>query len=391
MANPASSQPVTKLERPELREKPGTASQTPPQHRLSPGQKRRLLRWSLLGFAPIAVVALALYAYLTGGRYVDTDDAYVMAAETSISTDVSGRVVELDVADNQRVTKGQTLFKLDDRPFKLAVDEAAARLANVRLQVEALKATYRQRRADLQSAEDTLAYRQREFDRQKRLLGTGVSSQAQFDQANNALVVARQQAAASDEQIANVLASLGGNPDVPIDQHPTVAQAQAQLDRAKLDLSYTVIAAPDEGIVTKVERLQVGDYVNAAAPVFSLLSTERIWVEANFKEIDLTRMRPGQSATIDIDTYPDHGFTGKVVSLSPGTGAVFSLLPAQNASGNWVKVVQRLPVRVSIDDAQAGGPLHAGLSATVEVDTGYRRGFGGLFDWLLPGKSSSGS
>jgi membrane fusion protein (multidrug efflux system) len=406
VANPASTQPVTKLERPdpretnpretgprapELRDKPGAGASTPIRDRLSPAQKRRLLRWSLMGVAPLAILAIALYYFLTGGRYVDTDDAYIQAAETSISTDISGRVVELDVADNARVAKGQILFKLDDRPYRIALDAAAARLANARLQIDALKATYRQRKADLQSAEDTLAYRQREYDRQKRLISSGVSSQAQYDQANNALVVARQQAEAAEQQIAYVLANLGGNPDIPVDQHPTVEEAQAQLDRAKLDLSYTVITAPDDGIVTQVERLQVGDYVNASTQLFALLSTKRIWVEANFKEIDLTHMRPGQSATIDVDTYPDQDFTGKVESLSPGTGSVFSLLPPQNASGNWVKVVQRLPVRIVIDNPSASAPLHAGLSATVEVDTGQRRGFGALFYWLFGGSSSSKS
>ena len=406
MANPASPQPVTKLERPdpreanprepgprvpELRDKPGTGASTPMRDRLSPAQRRRLLRWSLLGLAPLAILAIALYFFLTGGRYVDTDDAYVQAAETSISTDISGRVVELDVMDNQRVAKGQTLFKLDDRPYRIAVDAAAARLANARLQIDALKATYRQRKADLQSAEDTLAYRQREYDRQKRLISSGVSSQAQYDQASNALVVARQQAEAAQQQISFVLANLGGNPDIPVDQHPTVEDAQAQLDRAKLDLSYTVVTAPDDGVVTQVERLQVGDYVNASTQLFALLSSTRIWVEANFKEIDLTHMRPGQPATIDVDTYPDQDFIGKVESLSPGTGSVFSLLPPQNASGNWVKVVQRLPVRIAIDNPNASAPLHAGLSATVEVDTGQRRGFGALFHWLFGGSSSSKS
>ncbi|HUC60456.1 MAG TPA: HlyD family secretion protein [Alphaproteobacteria bacterium] len=404
MANPASSQPttsnpvankpVTKLERPDgraadLRDKQAGATEAPMRHGMSPARKRRLVRWSLMAVAPLAILAIALYFFLTGGRYVETDDAYVQAAQTSISTDVSGRVVELDVKDNQRVAKGQVLFKLDDRPFRIAVEAAEARLAGARLQVEAMKATYRQRRADLQSAEDTLAYRQREFDRQKRLIGSGVASQAQYDQASNALVVARQQVEAAQQQIANVLASLGGNPDIPIDQHPSVEEAQARLDRAKLDLSYTVIAAPDDGIVTRVEKLQVGDYVNASTPVFALLSTHRIWVEANFKEVELTHMRAGQPATIEVDTYPDHDFTGKVESLSPGTGAVFSLLPPQNASGNWVKVVQRLPVRISIDDPSASAPLHAGLSASVEVDTGYRRSLGALFDWLFGSSSSS--
>src|SRR5207253_5779641 len=165
---------------------------------------------------------------------------------------------------------------------------------------------------------------------------------------------------------------LGGDPDIAVDQHPKVQHAQAALDRAELDLSYTVISAPENGVVTKVEQLQVGSYVTASTPLFSLMSTDRVWVEANFKETELTHMRPGQEATVEVDTYPDVVFPAKVESLSPGTGLTFSLLPAENATGNWVKVVQRLPVRLALEDPR-NRLLHAGLSATVEIDTEYRR------------------
>ena len=184
---------------------------------------------------------------------------------------------------------------------------------------------------------------------------------------------ARQQLAATQQQIASVLADLGGNADIPPDRHPQVQQAQAALDRARLNLSYTVVAAPDDGTVTKVEQLQVGDYVTTAQPLFALISDSRVWIEANFKETDLTHMRPGQAATVDIDTYPDHGFEARVTSLSPGTGSAFSLLPPENATGNWVKVVQRLPVRLQLERLPEDVRLHAGMSATVDVDTQYRR------------------
>jgi membrane fusion protein (multidrug efflux system) len=336
-------------------------------------RKRRSLRLPLMLAAPIVILAVGGYVYLTGGRYVSTDDAFVEAARTSISTQVSGQVAEVDVRDNQRVRKGQLLFRLDDRSYRIAVEQAQAKLAGARLQIHALKATYRQRLADLKATQDTLAYEQSEFERQKRLLHSGVSSQAQFDQVNHALQVARQQVAATQQQIASALANLDGDPDIPVDRHPTVQQAQALLDRANLDLSHTVITAPDEGIVTKVDQLQVGDYVNAASPVFALVSTDKVWVRANFKETELTHMRPGQTAKIDLDSYPDKTFVGRVVSFSPGTGSVFSLLPPENATGNWVKVTQRLPVRLEIENADPAMPLHAGLSATVEVDTHFRR------------------
>jgi membrane fusion protein (multidrug efflux system) len=322
---------------------------------------------------PVLVLLAGGYWYLTTGRYVSTDDAYVQAARVSISTDISGRVVEIDVTDNQKVAAGQVLFRLDQRPFRIAVEEAEAQLATVRLQIHALKATYHQKRADARAAEATVDYQQHEFERQQRLLASGAASQQQFDQSRQAYENARAQLAAKQQDVANALANLGGDPDIPLAQHPMVQHAQAALDRAELNLSYTEIQAPENGIVTKVDQLQVGNYVTASTPLFSLMSTDRVWVEANFKETELTHMRPGQQATIEIDTYPDVVFQAKVQSLSPGTGLTFSLLPAENATGNWVKVVQRLPVRLSLDRFDPDAPLHAGLSATVEVDTRYRR------------------
>jgi membrane fusion protein (multidrug efflux system) len=347
---------------------------------------RQRLRLPLMLAGPILVLLVGGYWYLTTGQYVSTDDAYVQAARVAVSTDVSGRVVQIDVKDNQRLNAGETLFQLDQRPFQIAVDEAKAQLGTVRFQVHALKATYHQKRADARAAEATADYTQHEFERQQRLLATGTASQQQFDQARQAYENARAQLASKQQDVANALAQIGGDPDLPLEQHPMVQHAQAALDRAELDLSYTVIRAPENGIVTKVDQLQVGDYVNAGTPLFSLMSTDRVWVEANFKETELTHMRPGQEATVEVDTYPGVVFPAKVESLSPGTGLTFSLLPAENATGNWVKVVQRLPVRLRLEGLDPNEPLHAGLSATVEVDTGYRRPWldriEGLFAWL---------
>jgi membrane fusion protein (multidrug efflux system) len=237
----------------------------------------------------------------------------------------------------------------------------------------AAKATYRQQLANLGSAQDTLAYQEKEYERQRRLLTTGIASQAQFDQALRALDNARQQVASAQQQAASALALLDGNPDIDPNRHPSVLQAQAELDRANLNLSYTSIFAPDDGIVTKVERLQVGDYVSAASPVFVLISSRDVWIEANFKENQLTDMRTGQPATVNIDTYPDRTFRAQVASIAPGTGSQFSALPPENATGNWVKVVQRLPVRLELEQAFPTLALHSGLSATVEVDTGRHR------------------
>jgi membrane fusion protein, multidrug efflux system len=317
----------------------------------------------------VLIVGIAAWFYLAGGRYESTDDAYINAARVSISTNVPGRVVELRVHDNERVRKGDLLFKIDPRPFQIKVDEARAKLSNARLQIDATKATYRQKQSEFRSAQDTLAYEKRESDRQTRLLASGISSQAQVERAVHARDAAAQAAAAAQQEIASTVANLGGDPSIDPDKHPSVMQAKAELDRAELDLSYTTIYAPEDGVVTQVEKLQVGDYVNAASPVFALVATHDLWVEANFKEVQLAKMRAGQVATVKIDTYGDRTFKGHVVSISPGTGAQFSVLPAQNATGNWVKVVQRLAVRVEIDDGDRDHPLFAGLSATVKVDT----------------------
>jgi membrane fusion protein (multidrug efflux system) len=262
---------------------------------------------------------------------------------------------------------------LDSQPYRIAVEAAQAKLGTARLEITAGKATYRQQLASLRSAQDTLDYQSREYARQQKLLTAGISSQMQFDQARHAVDSARQQVASAQQQVASVRAMLGDDPDIDPDRHPTVQQAQAELDRATLNLSYTTVVAPDDGIVTKVEQLQVGDYINAANPVFALISIRDVWVEANFKESQLTHMRAGQSATVEIDTYSGRTFTARVTSIAPGTGSQFSALPPENATGNWVKVVQRLPVRLQLLDADADLPLHSGMSATVRIDTGYRR------------------
>ncbi|HEY3909628.1 MAG TPA: HlyD family secretion protein [Stellaceae bacterium] len=340
---------------------------------------RQRLRLPLMLLGPIIVLLAAGWWYLTTGRYISTDDAYVDAARVSISNEVSGRVAAVDVHDNQRVTAGQVLFTLDQRPFRIAVEEAKAQLASIKLQIEAMKATYQQKKADAAATEATLIYQQRELQRQQRLLATGTASQSQYDQTNHAYKIAREQLASKEQDVASTLASLGGDPDLPVAEHPMVRHAQAALDRAELNLSYTVVRAPESGIVTKVDQLQPGDWVQGVdtgsmpTTLFSLVSTKRIWVTANFKETELTHMRPGQTATVAIDTYPDKVFEAKVQSLSPGTGLTFSLLPAENATGNWVKVVQRLPVRLSFDQLDPSHPLAAGLSATVEVDTEFHR------------------
>jgi membrane fusion protein (multidrug efflux system) len=338
-------------------------------------RRRARWRWPLMLGGLAATLILGLWYYLASGRYVSTDDSSVEAAQVAISTNVPGRVVQIDVHDNQAVHRGDVLFRLDDRPFRIAVEEAQAKLAAARLQIGAAKASYRHQLAEISAARGTADYQESELARQQRLLSSGIASRAQFEQTQHALVLARSQLSSAQQTAASVLAMLGGNPNLPVDSHPLVLEAQAALDRANLELSYAVIRAPDDGVVAKVEQLQAGDYVNAATPVFSLISSGDIWVEANFKEDELAHVRVGQSAEVSIDAYGGRRFRAHVASLSPGTGSQFSVLPPENATGNWVKVVQRIPVRLQLEPSSLGTelPLQAGMSAEATIDTEHRR------------------
>lgn len=335
---------------------------------------RRLLMVTV----PLLMLAAGLIVYQKIARYVSTDDANVQAARVAVSADISERVLSVAVRDNQYVHRGQVLFRLDDKRFVIAEQDAAARLAAARLRISAMKAGYRQKLADLRAAKDELAYQQREYARQKKLAASGIASGAQLDKASQAVTAARQQVESREQQVATVLADLGGNARLSVDDHPLVLEARAALDRARLDISHATVYAPIDGIVTKVDQLQPGDFVKAASPVFALVSTRDVWVVANYKETSLTHMRIGQAARIEVDAWPDRVLAGRIQSISPGTGASFSILPPENATGNWVKVVQRVPVRLSITNSR-GLTLHDGLSATVRVDTKYRPS---LFGWL---------
>jgi len=340
----------------------------------------RTLRRVLLTAGPVLVLAGALFVYATGGRYISTDDAYVHAGKLTVATDVSGIVANVAVKESQQVDKGQVLFTLDQEPFQIALAGAQANLGTVRNQLTTLQATYRQKQAQIEQAKTDVAFFETTFQRQQDLLKRGVASQAAYDQARRDLDSARQKVTMAQSDAQATLAQLGGNADAPIEQNPNYLAAQAQVDKAQRDLRRTTVLAPIPGIVTNVDALQVGEYLPAAQAAFSLVSSADVWVEANPKESDLTYLKPGAPAVVTIDAYPGREWQATVTSLRPATGTEFSVLPAQNATGNWVKVVQRVPIRLAVQMPADAPPLRTGMSATVEIDTGHRRALGDLLD-----------
>lgn len=327
----------------------------------------RRWRWPLILGGPLLIAAIAAWFILTGGKTETTDDAYVDIAKAPVAASVSGRVVQVYVRENQVVKAGQPLFRLDPRDFQANAAQAQANLAQAVLQVRGLRAAYAKEQANLAAAQATAAYTAKEAARQKALVAAGVNSQAQADEAAHNAQAAAEALNAAKQQAAQALANLNGDPNAPVDRQPSVLAAQAALNKANLSQSYTVVVAPVDGTVTRVEQLQPGAYVNAAQTVFWLVSGQP-WVEANFKENQLTKMQIGQPVEIKVDAYAKTKLAGHVASFSPGTGQAFSALPAQNATGNWVKVTQRLPVRIEFNQPPPAMAGRAGLSAQVKVD-----------------------
>jgi membrane fusion protein, multidrug efflux system len=337
--------------------------------------RRRWLRWALFFLLPLALLAGA-YRYVAGGQIMSTDDAYVDAEKVGISTDVSGIVAEVAVRDNDHVTARQLLYRLDPRQFQIAVDSAKADLAETVLTIDAMKQSYRQALSDIAGEQAQVGLDQKTYDRDAMLLRSRIVSQAAYDQAKAALESAKSKLQSVQWQAKVQLARLDGNADIPTRQHPQYLQAQARLAEAQRQLNDTVVRAPFPGIVTDVPSIAPGKYLPASATAFYLVESEHGWIEANPKETELTYVRPGQSVTVTIDGYPDRKWHGTVQSISPAAAEEFSLLPAQNTSGNWVKVVQRVPMRVRVDTTdRALPPLRAGMSAAVDVETGHTRGF----------------
>lgn len=351
-------------------------------------KKRRLGRFLLMVALPAALAVGGGYVWVTGGRYQETENANLQQAKVSIASDTAGRIVKVDIFDNQLVKQGDELFAIDPEPYRIALAQADAAVAGARLNVEQLRAAYGQSMAQQKSDASQVAFAQSQFDRAADLAQKGINAKSSLDEAKNDLDKAKQQLAVAEQGIISAKAALGGNPDIETDKHPTVMAALAARDKAAYDLAQTTVKAPADGIVSQASSFKVGQYVGSGTPLFSLVETGDTWIDANFKETQLTHMKPGQKAEILVDTYPGRTFEATVKAIGAGTGAEFSLLPAQNATGNWVKVTQRIPVRLELIDADAKMALRTGMSATVTVDTGVTRGLPSIFGHATAGEAA---
>lgn len=340
---------------------------------------RRRGRFVLMLVLPLALIAAGSYVWVTGGRYEETENANLRQARVAIASDTAGRIVTVNIADNQTVKKGDVLFAIDPEPYRIALAQADAAVAAARLSVEQLRAAFSQSMAQERSAASEVDYAQSQFDRAADLANKGINTKSSLDQARNDLDKAKQQLAVASQGIESAKAALGGNPDIQTDKHPSVMAALAARDKAAYDLTQSTVLAPADGVIAQASSFKVGQFVGSGTALFSLVETGDTWIDANFKETQLTHMKPGQKAEVVLDTYPDKTFEATVQAIDAGTGAEFSLLPAQNATGNWVKVTQRIPVRLELTDPDAKMALRTGMSATVTVDTGVSRGLPRIF------------
>jgi len=331
---------------------------------------RSRVRMILLLIVPALAFAVGLGLYLMGGRYISTDNAYVGAQKVLITPDVSGKVNEVVVREGQHVVAGDPLFKIDSIPFELALRQAESKLETVRTSFASLKSNYKSLVELVDMSQKTVDIKRRDVDRKSALVASHVSAQVDVDNATSALLTAELELQLGRQQLENTLNQLLGNPDLRIEDFPPYQQANAALDQARRDLDHSVVRAPMAGIATQVDNIQLGRYVSAGMPVFSIIDDIAPWVDANPKETDIAYLRIGEKVGIEVDSFSDRVFHGTVASVSPGTGAQFAILPPQNASGNWVKVVQRVPVRIVFDEGQDLSQLRAGMSVNVDIEIG---------------------
>ncbi|MBS7789483.1 HlyD family secretion protein [Roseococcus sp. SDR] len=339
------------------------------------------LRSLLLLVLPALAVLAGAFIWRQGGRYVTTENAYVRADIVQIAPEVTGRVVEVLVRDHARVEAGMVLLRIDAEPFRLAVEKAEAELDAARTLVEVARATYRETLSELGELQARADYLQRQARRQQELAARGVAPATRLEETQADADVARERINVVRQRLVRLLTTLKGDPALPVEDHPNVRERMVERDRAALDLARTQIQAPVGGTVVNM-RVQRGEQLRAAVPLFALVSDRRPWVDANLKETTLAHVGIGQRVQVALDLYPGLVWEGEVESISPATGAEFAILPPQNASGNWVKVVQRLPVRIRLLPRADEPPLRAGITATVSIDTGRQREFADLVGYL---------
>jgi membrane fusion protein (multidrug efflux system) len=338
-----------------------------------PAAKKKSRRLMLLSLGPIAAAGVIGFIWLKGGRYAETDNAYVKAPVVELGMEIGGTVAAVEVSENEHVEAGQVLVRLDTALLEADLAGAEAALQSAKDEVAARQAGYAEAEAELAAAEEKLGFTTRDLERISQLARTRNASEARLDEARHAHDAAERERDVAAQTLERQKAGLGGDPAQAVEQYPTVRAAAARRDRAALDLEHAVLTAPLAGTVSNLPK--PGHYVNVmmGAPVLSLVADSPLHVDANFKETELTHIRPGQEVEIEVDTYPGAVWHGHVESIAAATGAEFSVLPAQNASGNWVKVVQRIPVRIALDDGPDDLPLRSGMSADVSVDTGHVR------------------
>jgi membrane fusion protein, multidrug efflux system len=353
--------------------KPRTKIAAEPRRRLMAGM-RRYRRVLLLVVLPLVALIAGLTFYLNGGRYVTTDDAYVGAQKVLITPDISGKIISVAVKEGQQVSTGDTLFQIDPVPFQLALAQARAKLDDAKTNHDNLIANVKLYDQTIEIINSGIAIKQRDVERKSALVKSNVGSQLDLDNSSTALVTAQAQSQFVKQQRSTALNQLLGDPDLPLEKFPAYMQAKAALDDAQRNLDLTTVRAPMNGTATQVDQIQLGRFVTAGTPVFSVIDTAKPWVDANPKESDFTYVAVGQPVTIEVDAFPNHLFKGTVGSLSPGTGAQFAILPPQNATGNFVKAVQRVPVRIYFDsNDKYVQKLKAGMSAYTTIDTNHRR------------------
>lgn len=370
MAEPAhkDEQPAVASEPPSNDDAASNVTELP---RPSPRPRRwlrGLVRFVLMLVLPAVLLLYGASLWAESLRYVNTENAYVKANLVAISADVTGRVIEINVKNNQIVSKGDVLFRLDPRDYELQVKAALAQLDQVKQDIGAMRVQYGAGEKQVEELQERMAYLQREHERAQQLARRGVGTTQRLDEAQTDLQMAKRQITTQVEKNRMVLAELGGRLNNPVENHPKYLKALADLDNAQLDLERTTVLAPADGIVSNV-TLRLGEYVEDGTPVFSLVETAETWIEANLKETQLTHVVVGQRAQLTADAYPDITYKARIESISPATGAEFALLPPQNASGNWVKVVQRVPVRLVLEEGQDLPELRAGMTITVNIDT----------------------